>query len=368
MWVTLKTALKRVPVVREMFYHLRWHYNSAALALGKNDLPYAGIGNRRVAFIKPNKISLVVENIPKPRNDEVLIKTECSLISSGTETTCLRGIFPIHSHWSKWVTYPWYPGYQNIGCIVEVGCDVENFKVGQRVATYSTHSQFVTVPTRRCILVPEKLSSEEAAWFALSAVAQIAVAKCNLSKVNRAAVIGLGPLGQLTAQWLRALGVVKVLPVGRSPWRVEFAKMRLGNSATDAESPIQLTIDAAGTSDALLRAFEITENYGTILLIGDAPDPTQQVLTSDLLLRGLTLVGSHSSHASFDDPPPNASTFTHAKLAASFFENVLERKLEVSSMITHRLSPDLASLAYGLAAKREAGTMGILFDWKQLDG
>jgi 2-desacetyl-2-hydroxyethyl bacteriochlorophyllide A dehydrogenase len=367
MWMNLKTAVKRVPVIRGVFYRLRWSYNSTVLALGKSCPPYAGISNRRVTFTRPNKISLVVEKVPKPRNDEVLIKTECSLISSGTETTCLRGIFPVQSHWGKWVNYPWYPGYQNIGYVVKVGSAVEGLKVGQRVASHSSHSQFVVAPARRCILVPERLSSEEAAWFALSAVAQIALAKCKLSKVRRAAVIGLGPLGQLTAQWLRVLGIGEVLPIGRSPWRVEFAKTRLGNSAADAGSAIQLTIDAAGTRDALLQAFQITEDYGTIILIGDSPDPSQQRLTSDLLVRGLTLIGAHSTHASFDDPPSNASMLTHAELAASFFESVSERKLDVSSMITHRFSPDSVTLAYKLAARRESGTMGVLFDWKQLD-
>jgi hypothetical protein len=58
---------------------------------------------------------------------------------------------------------------------------------------------------------------------------------------------------------------------------------------------------------------------------------------------------------------------THAKLAESFFKNALQRNLDVSSMITHRLSPESAMLAYKLAASRETGTMGILFEWEQLD-
>jgi threonine dehydrogenase-like Zn-dependent dehydrogenase len=127
----------------------------------------------------------------------------------------------------------------------------------------------------------------------------------------------------------------------------------------------QLTIEASGNPAALPEALRITEDYGTIIMVGDPPDPSEQRLTSDFLLRGLTLTGSHFTHASMDDPSADPRrSLTHAGLAASFFQHLAEKRLEVRSLITHRVPPEQAELAYALAAARVAGTMGILFEWR----
>jgi len=320
--------------------------------------------NRRIVFPRPSEVVVVADELPSPADDEVLIETECSAISSGTETTCLRGGFASTSHWQRWVHYPWEPGYQNIGHIVALGRNVSELELGQRMATHSPHAQFVTVPARRCIPVPEGVSSEEAAWFTLSAIAQIALTKADLTTVSRAAVVGLGVLGQLTVQWLRVSGVDEVIPIGRSPWRVELAG---AVPQPNAQVPpfTQLTIDAAGESSALRTAFEMTMDHGVVILVGDPPDPSEQRLTSDLLMRGLTLIGSHFMDASMDDPAPpgSFSLLTHAQLGAAYFTHVTAGSLDVRSLISHRLSPEEAPHAYQLAAAREPGTMGIVFDW-----
>src|SRR5688572_10559456 len=97
------------------------------------------VRNRRVMFPAPEHVVLAEEPVPPLQRGEVLVRTECSLISSGTEVTCLQGVFPPATHWGRWVTYPWYPGYQNIGSIVEIGAGVDGLAVGQRVATHSSH-------------------------------------------------------------------------------------------------------------------------------------------------------------------------------------------------------------------------------------
>jgi NADPH:quinone reductase-like Zn-dependent oxidoreductase len=117
----------------------------------------------QVAFPEPNRAELVNQKIPQPGTDEVLTQTECSLISSGTEMICLRGTFAKDSHWGAWVRYPWYPGCQNIGVVRAVGSAVTRLQVGQRVATHSSHSRYVTAPARRCIIVPEPVGPESIA-------------------------------------------------------------------------------------------------------------------------------------------------------------------------------------------------------------
>lgn len=298
--------------------------------------------------------------MPVPGADEVLIKTECSLISSGTELTCLRGIFPQNSHWGAWVRYPWYPGYQNVGSVVALGSGVTNLRLGQRVASHSAHSRFVTAAARRCIVVPDGITSEDASWFALSAVAQIALERTLPAGLQRAAVIGLGPLGQLAVRWLRAASEAAVLPVGRSPWRVELA---LDGADPPNFQRAQLTIDASGNASALGEAFRMTEDGGTVALIGDPPDPGLQHLTSDLLRRNLTLVGCHFTYAPLEGPPGGPGCMTHAQLGEAFFRNLLDGRIDVRAMITHRLAPQEAGKAYELAASRRPGTLGILFDW-----
>jgi NADPH:quinone reductase-like Zn-dependent oxidoreductase len=90
---------------------------------------------KRIVWPKPSCAELETFEVLKPGRQEVLIDTEYTVVSAGTEKSWFCGM-PNTSN-----IFPQYPGYSASGKIIEVGPDVSEFKLGDRVVAYhSTHS------------------------------------------------------------------------------------------------------------------------------------------------------------------------------------------------------------------------------------
>ena len=134
---------------------------------------------------------------PRLKRGEVLIRSKFSLISSGTERMLINfgksniflkaknqpekvseviskikadGIFDTLEAVSNKLDKPLPLGYCNAGVVVEVGEDVTCFKVGDRVISNGYHAELVTVSENLCVLIPEEVSFEEAAFTVIAAV------------------------------------------------------------------------------------------------------------------------------------------------------------------------------------------------------
>ena len=97
-------------------------------------------------------------------------------------------------------------GYAMCGQVVAVGPGVSHVRVGQRVACNGPHAQLARVPATLCVPAPEGLPDEHVAAATLAAIALQGVRLASVTLGERMGVIGLGLLGQLTAQLLRAHG------------------------------------------------------------------------------------------------------------------------------------------------------------------
>jgi hypothetical protein len=115
-------------------------------------------------------------------------------------------------------------GYSSAGVVIGVGDEVAGFAIGDRVACagagYANHAELIVVPENLAARVPDGVSLEQAAFATLGAIALqgLRVAAPTLGEI--AAVIGLGPIGQLSVQLLRANGC-RVLAIDVSPQRVK---------------------------------------------------------------------------------------------------------------------------------------------------
>src|SRR5438270_11729090 len=100
----------------------------------------------RTVFAAPRQVVLEPQELGSPGPGQVLARTECTLISTGTELTMLTGDFPPGSRWAQWVKYPVGAGYSNVATVFEVGEGVEKVEAGDRVAStagqasYALHS------------------------------------------------------------------------------------------------------------------------------------------------------------------------------------------------------------------------------------
>src|SRR5262245_10658690 len=117
-------------------------------------------------------------------------------------------------------------GYSAAGTVVAVGSDVEGFAVGDRVACagagIANHAELVDVPVNLCVSIPDSLSFDAAATVTLGAIALQGVRRAQPTLGETIVVVGLGILGQITAQLLGANGC-RVIGTDVDPARIAMA-------------------------------------------------------------------------------------------------------------------------------------------------
>ena len=186
---------------------------------------------------RSGELELVEVPSPTPAPGQVLVANHYSVVSPGTEKMALdfarkslvskarsrpdlvkqvlkklqhEGPMPTYRAVTTRLEAPQPLGYATAGVVVAVGEGVEGFAPGDRVACagagYANHAEFVTVPDNLVVHVPAELELDKAAYATLGAIAMqgVRVADPRLGEI--VAVIGLGLIGQLTVQLLRAAG------------------------------------------------------------------------------------------------------------------------------------------------------------------
>src|SRR5436309_1464316 len=94
----------------------------------------------RTVFAAPCEVVLEPLEIGRPGPGQALLRTEQTLISTGTELTMLTADFPPGSRWAQWCKYPVGVGYSSVATVLEVGEGVERVKPGDRVASTAGHA------------------------------------------------------------------------------------------------------------------------------------------------------------------------------------------------------------------------------------
>lgn len=258
-----------------------------------------------------------VEEVPAPivEPGTVLVRVDHSCISIGTEmagvrssgmplwqralkqpdkvfrvlqTIKTRGLVATKNQIAEKVAEVSPTGYSVAGTIVEVGRGVTDLRVGDRVACAGAqsafHAEVVRVPRNLVAPIPEKVSFEAASTVTLGAIALQGVRRAQPTLGETFVVVGLGILGQLTVQLLKANGC-RVIGSDLDPDRLELARHWEMEAAVhladgdDVEQVKRLTsgigadgviITAATPShEVMSRAFRMCRKKGRVVLVGD---------------------------------------------------------------------------------------------------
>ncbi len=327
----------------------------------------------RIVFAAKDAISLEEFTLPNEGDGQVRVRSLYSLISAGTETTVLTGAFARGTHWERYATYPFYPGYSCVGLVEEVAPGVEDVSVGDRVVVPSGHSSESVIDAHRCTLVPESVESEHAVWFNLAKVALVGAHVAGYQLGDTVVVVGAGPIGQMSVRWALGAGV-RVVVVDPSARRLELAKAGgatdvVHATAEEAGDAIleacrgtrpRVVVDTTGRAQVLADLLPIPADHGKVVLVGDTGYPESQHLTSDVITRGVSVHGAHGGFtAAARDWDYDRS------LHDLFFHLVSSGRFQVSGLNTHRYPPDRCKEAYGVLREKDSA-MGVVFDWTAL--
>ena len=152
-------------------------------------------------------------------------------------------------------------GYSCAGIVREVGRDAEGFQPGDRVAcagmNYASHAETIFVPKNLAVKIPDGVSFDEAAFVTLGAIALQGVRTAEVKLGDAVAVIGLGLLGQLTVQILKAAGC-RVIGIDLETSKVELAREFGCDAAVlrggDVESAVKQFTDGFGADAVIVAA------------------------------------------------------------------------------------------------------------------
>ena len=177
----------------------------------------------------------IIADVPSPKlkNGHLKIRTKKSLISPGTEGMIVGfsksnyiekarqqpdkvkqvinkikndGLKPTYDAVMSRLDEMQPLGYSNVGEVIEVGSEVEGFKIGDRVVSNGRHAEVVCVPKNLCIKIPNEVSDEDAAFTVISSIALQGV-RLSLPTLGESFLVyGLGLIGLITAQILKANG------------------------------------------------------------------------------------------------------------------------------------------------------------------
>lgn len=329
---------------------------------------------------RPGKIEFVERRLPALKDDEVLIEVKAAAIC-GSDLHIYKGAHPA-------VSLPVTVGHELAGEVVEMGETVTGVKLGDRVSVepvvvcgmcyfcrrgayhlceqisfqyrqgqggFTTH--FIAHESWVHIL-PEGLSYEEGALIEPLSVAVHAVKKSGLAMGHRAAIFGDGPIGLLLLMLANLSGAEKIFLVGARASRLEKglqlgAHLAINNLEADAVSVIfdhtarlgvERTFEAVGIESTLIQCLRVLRKGGIATLVGLFEQAQVKVPANLFVQREIRLTGSQGYNWDFQ----------------TALELVAQKRLNLSSLITHVLPMSSLAEGFDLFADSDSGAIKVV--------
>jgi len=320
-------------------------------------------------------------NVKDLSANELLIETEVSFISAGTELAIYTAAHKDVNRPGAWCAYPWKSGYANIGRVIDAGSKRRDL-VGQRVYTNGPHAsahRYEPQPAWGVLArVPEELSSEEAA---AARMAMVAIAGLDAAKpqfIRTVVVFGLGMVGNLAAQLFRLTGAV-VIGVDPSATRRHMAETcGIPYTITGTEEEVaaqvkQITkgqmanvaVDAVGHSAISLQATRLTANGGDVVVLGSPRCEVQGDLTEVFSAAHYRWVNIHGAlEWYYPAESLMGHDYSQQKKIAGIFQWIIDGRLKLKPMITHTLPPSDIKKAYQGLLNNKEEYVGVVLRWK----
>jgi len=357
-----------------------------------------------------------VLDVPAPsiQPGRILVRTRASLISAGTERNTVElgkktllgkakqrpdlvkqviqkaktdGILSTYTAVRAKLDGKTELGYSASGIIAAIGEGVRGFTVGDRVgcagAGYASHAEIISVPQNLCIKMPENVDFAAGAFGTLGAIAIQGVRLAAPTLGESVVVIGLGLLGQITVQLLRANGC-RVFGVDPDETKLDLAR-KLGadgcSTPGDARSMVEawsrgrgadavLITAATMSNDPIELAGEVARMKGRVVAVGlvGMDVPRNVYYLKELSLQISMSYGPGRYDAEYEerghDYPFAHVRWTEGRNIEAFLDLVAARSVSVDQLITHRFPITKGEDAYKLiSGETREPYLGILLEY-----
>lgn len=341
---------------------------------------------RTVACVcSDGKIRLIEEPVPELKPGTVRIRSHASLVSPGTELGGWKKLFSRRGAEDTGERRRF--GYSSAGIVDAVGEGVTQFAPGDRVAAIgyglALHSDWAVVPQNLCVKLPAEVTDEQGSYAMLLATALQAVRRGAPEIGEKAAVVGMSLVGQLTAQLLQASGC-RVIGWARNDCQVEIAKQWGIAEAINMKScdPVAVTkaftegrgLDqsvfafpgqAGETWDQTLACMKCTPDghlMGRVVVVGGSEMNVKWIPANlDIRIAARTGPGYHDAawELGRDYPPVFMQWTTRTNLEVCM-DLIRYGTVNVDCLTTHRIHLDRAEAEIDAIENAES-IMGLVF-------
>ena len=361
--------------------------------------------------LKDGAMQMLDVPFPAVSDGIVLVKNHYSVISAGTESKTVRdarrgylgkalsrkkevqqvmhsiqtrGLRSTYQTVKNKLEAPSGLGYCCAGEVLAVGDHVKSIRVGDRVScggSTAVHAEVVAVPENLCARIPACIDLRHAAFTTVAAIAIQGLRRADLSLGENAVVIGLGLIGLLTVQLLRAAGI-RAIGIDIDAEKVALGKnvgaaLSLPRSRPDLETIIHdytrgfgtdAVIITAGTSslDPIELAGQLCRRKGRVVIVGAVPTGFSREFfyKKELDLRMSCSYGPGRYDPRYEergiDYPIGYVRWTENRNMISFLDLLADRRIDLEPLITHTFDFKETPSAYNMILERSASFAGIL--------
>ena len=336
---------------------------------------------KQIVFTEINKAELLTKEVEELKGDSVRVKLAVSTISAGTERANIVGDPSVNGPSAPNVTFPRTPGYCATGTVLELGNDVTDLKIGDRViVSWGTHSSISTIQRRRLTKIPyDDISFNQAALVHIATFPMAAIRKCQIEMGESAMVMGLGILGQFAVRMLRAAGATPIIAVDPVAKRREDAIRGGADYAFDpfeegfAEKVkavtgggVAVAIEVTGQGAGLDETLDCMARYGRIALLGCTRNKEFHIdYYRKIHCPGITIIGAHTMARPLQES--HHGWFTEKDDIKAILDMMHYGRLVLDDLTTEINSPaDCGEVYTRLINDREFPTISQ-FDWSRLE-
>ena len=369
-----------------------------------------------VQNLKNGKTEVIEVPVPDNKEGFLLIKTAASVVSAGTERNLVEfaskslagkarsrpdlmkqvidkarreGILTTLESTMNRLEQPLPLGYSSAGTVVSIGKGVKNFTPGQRVVCagggYAVHAEFALVPRNLAAMLPDSVSFEEGAFATLGAIALNGIRLAQPQLGEKTAIIGLGLVGLITAQLVRAAGC-DVYGFDINPARVDFSNSVGVKSMLNAEAIAQYLSVTRGrgfdhvlicadtpSDDTVELAGIIARDRANIISIGvvGLNLPRNLYYEKELAFRVSRSSGPGRYDSEYEqngkDYPLGYVRWTEGRNLEAFVDLLANQEIDIQQLITHRFALNQAEQAYDLiSGKTQEDYLGVVLTYPEV--
>ncbi len=335
---------------------------------------------RNVIFTDEMKAELLSQDLDESLGDhELLVETEYSVISAGTEGSSFSGLERQHPLVTDF-SYPRPTGYANLGRVVKAGAARQSM-VNTRVLSFANHATHVKVNAAHfAISVPDEADGPAIPYTRMAGVGITSVRASSVAMGDTVMVVGMGLVGNTAAQLFRMSGA-DVLVVDTAGDRLERARQcgveRTCNPAEEDLSKVvaewtggkgaRIVVEAIGSPKAIEQSILLTARHGEVILVGSPRERVTMDVTPMLFqmhTTGMHVIGAHEWTFPIDEYQGARHVMT--RNYDQIVQWIMDGSLKTEPLTTHVLSPTDCQQAYmGLHSKKDE-YLGVVYDWSRL--